>query len=65
MDSISLYSMSIAIEGGNQMTKLFAALMCTAVIFCSMNTHIHATVPSGPDILKQAVEVDEEKGNKK
>ena len=65
MDSISLYSMSIATEGGNQMTKLIVALVCTTVIFCSMNANIHATIPSGPDILKQAVEVDEEKGKKK
>ena len=65
MDSISLHSMPVATEGGKQMTKLIVALMCTAVIFCSMNTHIHATIPSGPDIPKQAVEVEKEKGKKK
>ena len=47
------------------MTKLIAALMCTAVIFCSMNTNICATIPIGPDILKQTVGVEEERGKKK
>lgn len=47
------------------MNKLIVALMCTAVIFCSMNARIHATVPSGPDIPKQTVEVEKEKGKKK
>lgn len=65
MDSIFLHSMPVATEGGNQMTKLIVALMCTAVIFCSMNTHIHATIPGGPDIPKQVVEVEKEKGKKK
>ena len=47
------------------MTKLIVSLMCTAVIFCSINTHIHATIQSGPDIPKQAVEKEKEKGNNK
>lgn len=47
------------------MIKLIVALMCTAVIFCSVNTHIYATVPSGPDIPKQAADVEKEKGNNK
>lgn len=46
------------------MTRLIVALMCTAVIFCSLHTHIHATIPSGPDIPEQVAE-DEEKGKKK
>ena len=47
------------------MTKLIVALICTAVIFCIMNTHIYATIPGGPDIPKQTIEVEKEKGKKK
>ena len=47
------------------MNKLIVALLCIAVIFCSVKTHTLAVMPSGVDISVQDETVEDKKGKKK